>query len=97
MELTFVLGCGKGKEERRRDEDEVKKLLIGLFRVLLLLLHYAKCPHLISLWAGETSCQGSTTRRQSSSERRATVGQEGLQVAREQALSRAINPFDLKP
>lgn len=35
---------------------------------------------LIGLWAGEASCQRPTTSRQSSSEGRAAVGQEGLQV-----------------
>ncbi len=43
------------------------------------------CPNLIGLRAGEASRQRSTTSRKSSSERRATVGQERLQVTGEQA------------
>lgn len=59
--------------------------------VNLYILHMVKhrtallFPNLIGLWAGEASCQRSTTRRQRSSKRRATVGQEGFQVAGEQA------------
>lgn len=70
----------------------VEKFLIGpLKSATLTALCYTVCPNLIGLWAGEASCQRSTTSRQSSSERGAAVGQEGLQVAGEQALSRAIN------
>lgn len=60
----------------------VKKSLIRpLKRAPLTVVHDAVCPNLIGLWAGEASCQRATTSRQSSSERRAAVGQEGLQVA----------------
>lgn len=72
----------------------VKKLQIGHLKSATLTVSYQPAsPNLIGLWAGEASCQRPTTSRQSSSEGRAAVGQEGLQVAREQALSRTLTVY----